>query len=48
MDTLTVQLLCAAELEVSKTFFKTFAHLDILQLLLDQITGVLDEVQSDL
>ena len=35
VDTLTVQLLRAAELEVSETFFKTFAHLDILQLLLN-------------
>ena len=44
MDTLAVQLLGAAELEVGKTVLESLAHFNVLQLFLNQVTGVLDQV----
>ena len=44
VDTLAVQLLGAAELEVGKTLLESLAHFNVLQLFLDQVTGVLDQV----
>ena len=48
MDTLCVELLRAAEFEVSKTLAESFTHAHILQLLLDQVACVLDQIKSDL
>lgn len=48
MNAFAVQLLSASELEIRKTFFKSFAHLYIFELFLNEIASILDQVEGNL
>ena len=46
MHTLAVKLLRAPELEVGQALFEPLANMNILKLFLDQITRILNQIQS--
>ena len=42
MHTFAVKFLSASEFKIGETFFEALAYMHILQLFLNQITGILD------